>query len=33
MGCFSMRGLGVDPEIEKILSTLDIKMEKKYKAF
>ena len=33
MGCFSMRGLGVEPEIEKILSTLDIKMEKKYKAF
>ena len=33
MGCFSTRGLWVDPEIEKILSTLDIKMEKKYKAF
>ena len=33
MGCFSMRGLGVDPEIEKILSTLDIKMEEYHKVF
>ena len=33
MGCFSTRGLWVDPEIEKILSTLDIKMEEYHKVF